>query len=91
MLVLVVPSCSRLRNVSTALFSPTIWSYHISNTDCTRCLYIFCVEQQMRYQNVGLSNGHCLGTITIFQLNLSDLFCACAVGILLYCKYYWTN
>ena len=42
----------------------------------------------MRYQHVGLSNGHCLGTITIFQLDLCDLFCACAVGILLYCKYY---
>ena len=45
----------------------------------------------MRYQHVGLSNGHCLGTITIFQLDLCDLFCACAVGILLYCKYYWAK
>ena len=35
--------------------------------------------QQMRYQNVDLSNGHCLGTIIIFQLKSRDLLCACAV------------
>ena len=39
------------------------------------------VAHQMRHQNVGLSNGHCYGTIIIFQLRSRDLFCACAVGL----------
>ena len=47
--------------------------------------------QQMRYQNVDLSNGHCLGTIIIFYLKSRDLLCACAVDIWLYLQYYWAN
>ena len=45
------------------------------------------VAQQIRYQNVGLNNGRCLGTIIIFQHKSRDLFCACAVDICLYLEY----
>ena len=45
----------------------------------------------MRYQNVYLSNGHCLGTIIILKLKSCDLLCACAVGIWLYLQYYWAE
>ena len=49
------------------------------------------VAQQMRYQNVDLSNGYCLGTIINFELKSRDLLCACAVYIWLYLQYYWAN
>ena len=49
------------------------------------------VEQQMRYQNVDFSNGHCLGTIIIFLLKSRDLLCACAVDVWLYLQYYWAD
>ena len=44
------------------------------------------VTQQLRYQNVDLSKGHCLGTI-----KSRDLLCACAVDIWLYLQYYWAD
>ena len=49
------------------------------------------VAKQMRYQNVDLSNGHCLGTIIIFKLKSRDLLCACAVDIWLFLQYYWAD
>ena len=45
----------------------------------------------MKYQNVDLSNGHCLGTIIILYLKSRDLLCACAVDIWLYLQYYWAD
>ena len=49
------------------------------------------VAQQLRYQNVDLSNWHCLGIIIIFLLKPRDLLCSCAVDIWLYLQYYWAD
>ena len=64
------------------------------------------VPQQMRYQNVDLSNGYCLGTIIIACLfvrvlgrvdsevnlrPLADLLCACAVDTWSHLQYYWAD
>ena len=49
------------------------------------------VALQMRYQNVDLSNGYCLGTIINFELKSCDVLCACAVDIWLYLQYYWAD
>ena len=40
---------------------------------------------------IGISNGHCLGTIILFLLKSRDLLCACAVDIWLYLQYYWAD
>ena len=54
-----VQSSPGLRYVCGWLLSRHIWYLEISREPKH-------VAQQMRYQNVDLSNGHCLGTIITF-------------------------
>ena len=49
------------------------------------------VAQQMRYQNVDLSNGYCSSTMINFYLKSRDLLCACALDIWSYLQYYWAD